>query len=110
MAFLIPYNTLLLRALTRFLFFLYFIQLSFAQNVYQGEINFNYGGTVDGSFTSISGDSLITGLTINQVVNDTALVIMASITQQNENEFDLFLAVLRAVSYTHLTLPTKLSV
>ena len=66
MAFLIPYNTLLLRNLTRFLFFLYFIPLSFAQNVYQGEINFNYSGTVDGSFTSISGDSLITGLTINQ--------------------------------------------
>ena len=94
MAFLIPYNTLLLRNLTRFLFFLYFIPLSFAQNVYQGEINFNYSGTVDGSFTSISGDSLITGLTINQIVNDTALVIMASITQQDENKFDLFLAVL----------------
>ena len=99
MAFLIPYNTLLLRNLTRFLFFLYFIPLSFAQNVYQGEINFNYSGTVDGSFTSISGDSLITGLTINQIVNDTALVIMASITQQDENEFDLFLAVLRDTTY-----------
>ena len=99
MAFLILYNTLLLRNLTRFLFFLYFIPLSFAQNVYQGEINFNYSGTVDGSFTSISGDSLITGLTINQVVNDTALVIMASITQQDENEFDLFLAVLRDTTY-----------
>ena len=99
MAFLISYNTLLLRNLTRFLFFLYFIPLSFAQNVYQGEINFNYNGTVNGSFTSISGDSLITGLSINQVVNDTALVIMASITQQDENEFDLFLAVLRDTTY-----------
>ena len=99
MAFLISYNTLLLRNLTRFLFFFYFIPLSFAQNVYQGEINFNYNGTVNGSFTSISGDSLITGLSINQVVNDTALVIMASITQQDENEFDLFLAVLRDTTY-----------
>ena len=46
-------------------------------------------------FTSISGDSLVTGLIINQVINDTAQVIMASITQQDQNEFDLFLAVLR---------------
>ena len=75
--------------------FLYFITISFAQNIYQGEIDFNYNGTVNGSFTSISEDSLVTGLTINQIVNDTALVIMVSITQQNENEFDLFLAVLR---------------
>ena len=75
--------------------FLYFITISLAQNIYQGEIDFNYNGTVNGSFTSISEDSLVTGLTINQIVNDTALVIMVSITQQNENEFDLFLAVLR---------------
>ena len=43
------------------------------------EIGFNYNGTVSGSFTSISEDTLITGITINQVVNDTALLIMASI-------------------------------
>ena len=76
--------------------FLYFITIFLHKNFfYQGEIDFNYNGTVNGSFTSISEDSLVTGLTINQIVNDTALVIMVSITQQNENEFDLFLAVLR---------------
>ena len=80
-------------------FFFCLFSTSIAQNVYQGEISFNYNGVVDGSFTSISGDSLITGLTINQVINDTALVIMASITQQDENEFDLFLAVLRDTTY-----------
>ena len=79
----------------RYSVFLYLFAFSFAQNIYQGEIDFNYNGTVNGSFTSISEDSLVTGLTINQIVNDTALVIMVSITQQNENEFDLFLAVLR---------------
>ena len=99
MAFLILYNTLLLRNFIRISFFLYIISLSFAQNVYQGEINFNYSGTINGSFTSISGDSLTTGLTINQVVNDTALVITASLAQQDENEFDLFLAVLRDTTY-----------
>ncbi len=73
--------------------------LSYAQNIYQGEIDFSYSGTVNGSFTSISEDSIITGITINQVVNDTALLVMASITQQDENEFDLFLAVLRDTTF-----------
>lgn len=99
MAFLILYNTLLLKNFIRFSLFFYFIPICFAQNIYQGEINFNYNGTVNGSFTSIAGDSLITALTINQVVNDTALVIMASITQQDENEFDFFFAVFRDTIY-----------
>ena len=75
--------------------FFYLTALALPQNVYQGEINFDYNGTVDGSFNSITQDSLITGIIINQIVNDTSLLIMASITQQEENEFDLFLAVLR---------------
>ena len=79
--------------------FFYLCALSSAQNIYQGEIGFSYNGTVSGSFTSISEDSLVTGILINQVVNDTALLVMASITQQNENEFDLFLAVLRDTIY-----------
>ncbi len=79
--------------------FFYLCALSSAQNIYQGEIGFSYNGTVSGSFTSISEDSLVTGISINQVVNDTALLVMASITQQNENEFDLFLAVLRDTIY-----------
>ena len=79
--------------------FFYLCALSYAQNIYQGEIGFSYNGTVSGSFTSISEDSLITGISINQVVNDTALLVMASITQQDENEFDLFLAVLRDTIY-----------
>ena len=83
----------------RFLVFFYLCSLSSSQNIYQGEIGFNYNGTVNGSFTSISEDSLITGITINQVVNDTALLVMASITQQDENNFDLFLAVLRDTTF-----------
>lgn len=83
----------------RYSVFLYLFAFSSAQNIYQGEIGFNYNGTVSGSFTSISEDSLVTGISINQVVNDTALLVMASITQQDENEFDLFLAVLRDTIY-----------
>ncbi len=75
--------------------FFYLFALALSQNVYQGEVNFEYNGTVDGSFNSITQDSLITAITINEVVNDTAFLIIASITEQGENEFDLFLAVLR---------------
>lgn len=84
-----------LKKIFRHLAFFCLITFALSQNVYQGEINFDYNGTVDGSFNSITQDSLITGIIINQIVNDTSLLIMASITQQEENEFDLFLAVLR---------------
>ncbi len=93
------YDKSFLKKMTRYSVFLFLCALSFAQNIYQGEIGFNYNGTVNGSFTSISEDSLLTGISINQVVNDTALLVMASITQQDENEFDLFLAVLRDTIY-----------
>ena len=79
-------GNLFLKKMIRSSIFLYLCTLSSAQNIYQGEIGFNYNGTVNGSFTSISEDSLLTGILINQVVNDTALLVMASITQQDENE------------------------
>tara|TARA_B100000989_G_scaffold183513_1_gene138117 strand:- start:226 stop:1167 length:942 start_codon:yes stop_codon:yes gene_type:complete len=92
-------DTFILKKMILYPIFFYLCALSSAQNIYQGEIGFSYNGTVSGSFTSISEDSLVTGISINQVVNDTALLVMASITQQNENEFDLFLAVLRDTIY-----------
>lgn len=99
MAILTFNNISFFNKMIRYSVFLYLCALSSAQNIYQGEIGFNYNGTVSGSFTSISDDSLVTGISINQVVNDTALLVMASITQQDENEFDLFLAVLRDTIY-----------
>ena len=99
MAILTFHDKSFLKKMIRYLVFFYLCALSSAQNIYQGEIEFSYNGTVDGSFTSISEDSLVTGITINQVVNDTALLVMASITQQDENEFDLFLAVLRDTTF-----------
>ena len=99
MAILTFHDKSFLKKMIRYLIFLYLCTLSSAQNIYQGEVGFNYNGTVSGSFTSITEDSLVTGISINQVVNDTALLVMASITQQDENEFDLFLAVLRDTIY-----------
>ncbi len=99
MAILTFYHKSFLKKIIRSLVFLYLCTLSYAQNIYQGEIGFNYNGTVNGSFTSITEDSLVTAISINQVVNDTALLVMASITQQGENEFDLFLAVLKDTIY-----------
>ena len=99
MAILTFHDKSFLKKMIRYLVFFYLCALSSAQNIYQGEIEFSYNGTVGGSFTSISEDSLVTGITINQVVNDTALLVMASITQQDENEFDLFLSVLRDTTF-----------
>ena len=99
MAILTFYDKFYFNKMIKYSFFLHLYAFSFAQNIYQGEIGFNYNGTVSGSFTSISGDSLVTGLIINQVINDTAQVIMVSITQQDQNEFDLFLAVLRDTTF-----------
>ena len=101
MAILTFNNISFFKKMIRYSVFLYFCTFSSAQNIYQGEIGFNYNGTISGSFTSITEDSLVTGISINQVVNDTALLVMASITQQDENEFDLFLAVLR-LSLIHI--------
>ena len=76
-----------------------FFCTSNGQNIYQGEITFDYDGTVDGSFSSTIEDTLITGISFNQTIQDTSFLIMASITQQNDNEFDLFLAVFRDTTF-----------
>lgn len=79
------------------IFFIFCI--SPAQNIYQGQIIFDYSGTVDGVFTSTVDDTLATGIAFNEMVEDTAFFLMASITQQGDNTFDLFLAVLRDTTY-----------
>ena len=95
MAFLVPNFIYLLKKCATYFAFFFYCSLSFTQNIYQGHLTFNYSGTVNGDFSSTVEDTLLTGITINQVVNDTAFLFIASITQQNENNFDLFLGVLR---------------
>ena len=70
-----------------------------SQSTYQGQITFEYSGTENGSFTSTLGDSTISGFSLNQTDGDSASFLIASVTQQDDNEFDLFLAVLQDTSF-----------
>ena len=70
-----------------------------AQESYTGEITFDYNGTVSGSFTSIIQDSIPIGFAFNQEGADTSYFIMGAFTEQENNEFDLFLAVLQDTTF-----------
>lgn len=70
-----------------------------AQESYTGEITFDYNGTESGSFTSIIQDSIPIGFAFNQEGADTSYFIMGAFTEQENNEFDLFLAVLQDTTF-----------
>ena len=76
--------------------FLCFFQ---GQNTYQGQVTFDYDGTESGVFSSTLQDSIIFGFSLNQTDGDSSSFLIASVTQQDINEFDLFLAVLQDTSY-----------
>ena len=76
--------------------FLCFLQ---GQNTYQGQVTFDYDGTESGFFSSTLQDSTISGFSLNQTDGDSSSFLIASVTQQDDNEFDLFLAVLQDTSY-----------
>ena len=80
----------------KLLFFLSFIT---AQTVYEGEITFDYEGTEDGIFSSIIQDSIVSAFSFNQTTGDTSYLLLASLTQQEEDEFDLFLAILTDTTF-----------
>jgi len=75
--------------------FLFILGFAWSQGVYEGEITFDYSGTVNGSFNSVIQDSLQTGFLFNQTGIDTSYVLMGGLTQQSDDEFDLFIAFLR---------------
>ncbi len=70
-----------------------------AQESYEGQITLDYNGTVNGSFNSIVQDSVLTGFAYNQIGLDTSFFLMASITQQDTNEFDLFVTFLQDTTF-----------
>ena len=70
-----------------------------AQTVYEGEITFDYEGTEDGTFSSIIQDSIVSAFSFNQTTGDTSYLLLASITQQEDDEFDLFLAILTDTTF-----------
>ena len=70
-----------------------------AQESYTGETTFDYNGTVSGSFTSIIQDSIPIGFAFNREGADTSYFIMGAFTEQENNQFDLFLAVLQDTTF-----------
>lgn len=82
------------------LFLLFFLNYSISQNeAYLGEVSFNYSGTTNNYFSSISGDSTLTSIAFNQDGGDSSFFLFAAITQQEANVFDLFLSVLRDTTF-----------
>ena len=71
----------------------------FAQNSYNGHITFDYNGTLNGNFSSITQDSIISGFAFNQMGQDTSYFLMASITEQDNDEFDLFIAIIQDTTF-----------
>ena len=70
-----------------------------AQEVYEGQITFDYFGTESGYFSSFIQDTLTSGVCISQNNADNSNLLIASITEQLNNQFDLFLAVLQDTTY-----------
>ena len=68
---------------------------SFSQTLSNGQIIFNFSGTVDGNFNSITEDSIPTGILINQENSENSQIIVAGISNQDENSFSIFLSVLQ---------------
>ena len=68
---------------------------SFSQTLSNGQITFNFNGTVDGNFNSITEDSIPTGILINQENSENSQIIVAGISNQDENSFSIFLSVLQ---------------
>ena len=68
---------------------------SFSQTLSNGQITFNFNGTVNGNFNSITEDSIPTGILINQENSENPQVIIAGISNQDENTFSIFLSVLQ---------------
>ena len=68
---------------------------SFSQTLSNGQITFNFNGTVDGNFNSITDDSIPTGVLINQENSENSQIIIAGISNHNEDSFSIFLSVLQ---------------
>ena len=78
--------------------FFLLLSILYSQNTYEGQVLFEYSGTENGSFTSTLIDSTISGFSLYQTDGDSSNFLIASVTQQDDNEFDLFLAVLQDTS------------
>ena len=76
-----------------------FVSLSSQDQAYMGDLSFNYNGTTSNYFSSMMGDSMRTTIAYNQDNGDSSYFLFAAITQQDSNEFDLFLTALRDTTF-----------
>ena len=78
---------------------LFICSLAAAQDLYQGEITFDYSGTINGSFSSTVQDSNTAGFAFNQEGADTSYFIMGAITEQEDGGFDLFFTLMQDTTF-----------
>ena len=81
----------------KFIVFIY--SLLIAQNLYNGQITFDYNGTLDGNFDSIIEDSTESSVLLNQENLDDSFIIIGSITEQEQNTYDIFLSILQDTTF-----------
>ena len=74
---------------------LFICSILVAQDFHQGEVTFDYSGSVSGSFLSFSQDSIITGFAFNQEGADTSYFIMGGVAETGNGEFDLFITLMQ---------------
>ena len=79
--------------------FPYVCCILFAQDVYEGPIMFSYSGSEGGDFNTVVDDSTNLGGALNFFGDDSSSFIMMGVSQQTENDFDLFVAVLQDTSF-----------
>ena len=67
----------------------------FSQTLYQGSTSFSYTGTENGTFSSAIDDTTNLGGALNITMNDSSSFMMMGISPQGENNFDLFVTILK---------------
>ena len=81
------------------LYLLFIYSIAVAQDYYQGEITFDYNGTINGSFLPSVQDSITAGFAFNQEGADTSYFIMGAIMEQDTAGFDLFFTILQDTTF-----------
>ena len=81
------------------LYLLFICSIAVAQDYYQGEITFDYNGTINGPFLSSVQDSITSGFAFNQEGVDTSYFIMGAIMEQDTAGYDLFFTILQDTTF-----------
>ena len=79
--------------------YVFILPILLGQDLYEGHISFDYSGTVSGTFAGFVQDSIEIGGAINQANSDSASIYFMSVTAQEDEVFDLFLAILQDTTF-----------